>query len=132
VGQRGQVKDIADGYALNFLIPHGLAKQATTEAEDAHKKQQAHDAALNAKKNIELAAQIQKLDGSTAELTVRSNEHGHLFKGVGRSDIAKAIGNGVTSEMIADEKIIKEVGEHKIKIAAAGASATVTLSIVGA
>ena len=40
VGQRGTIKDISDGYAQNFLIPNGLAEQATAEKKTANQKVQ--------------------------------------------------------------------------------------------
>jgi len=129
MGRRGEVKEIADGYALNYLIPHGMAKQATSEAEAAHKKQQAADAASAAQKSAALADAVKKLDNTRVVMKLRANEQGHLFKGVGHRDIADAIGHGISPDMIGGDAAIKETGVYKIKITAAGAAATIDLTI---
>ena len=53
VGKRHEVKDVADGYALNFLIPRGAAEQATPERLASHEKRIAE---LSAEKEREEAA----------------------------------------------------------------------------
>ena len=74
---------------------------------------------------------IKSLNGKEFTVRAKANDRGHLFKGVGKGDIAKTLGSGVLSEMIVTEiGTIKEVGSHEIKIAAAGASATVKINIV--
>lgn len=129
VGQHGSIKEVSDGYALNFLIPNGLAKQATAEAVASHSKQQAAAQKAADEKNAATAAKLKELGGRQFSLKVKANETGHLFKGVGKGDIAKAIGVG--ADLISDISTIKNVGEYKIKIAGAGASATVILKVEG-
>jgi hypothetical protein len=62
VGQRGTIKDVSDGYALNFLIPQGLAEQATPEKIATHQKNQKialHKDVNSAKKFAEKALEYQ-------------------------------------------------------------------------
>lgn len=130
VGQRGTVKDISDGYALNYLIPRGLAKQATPDAlQDFEKNKAAHDKAA-AENHAKLIEKIKLIDGKTYEMKVRANEKGHLFKRIGASDVAKAIGPFVAPEMISGIETFKSVGEYDVKITAAGTAVAVKLKIL--
>ena len=130
VGQKGTVKEVADGYAFNHLIPNGLAKQATVEAMADHNRRKEIDAKVSEEKNAIIFANLKAIEGKKFTLKARANERGHLFKGVGKSDVAKTVGHGVRSDMIADIGTIKDVGGYQIKIAAAGATATVKFNIV--
>ena len=80
VGQRGTVKDVSDGYALNFLIPQGLPEQATADKVAAYNKQTAETAKKSAEKNAELAAKLRALDGKRVVIKARANEKGHRFR----------------------------------------------------
>ncbi len=79
VGRRDEMKEVADGYAMNALIPKGLAVQATANAMaalDARKKkettaQQAADA--------QYAIVLEKLAGRRIVVAARANEKGHLY-----------------------------------------------------
>lgn len=130
VGQKGTVKEVSDGYAFNHLIPNGLAKQATPEALNDFNRQKAINEKASAEKNSAIVSNLKAIDGKEFTLKARANENGHLFKGIGKGDVIKVIGNSIAAEMIADIGTIKEVGGYQIKIAAAGATATVKLNIV--
>lgn len=120
-GSTGEVKEVADGYALNFLIPRGLALQATKEALAAHEKRVAEHAA--AKKEVEerLVAAIQSLSGARVEIKVRATERGGLFKSIVPADIKKALGRSdIPEEAIKLSKPIKETGEHEVVLYAVG------------
>ena len=120
IGHVGEVKNVSDGYARNFLIPHGSAKPVT----DGIMKEVE---AIKAKKlqAIELAkSQAQqlagKLEGIKVTLAGRANEQGTLFAGIEAKDIAKAVSHtaGVKIEpthVLLDEHI-KSLGEHPVKI----------------
>ncbi len=133
VGQRGTVKEVSDGYAMNSLIPKGLAVQATperiAEVAAAHKKDVEEKALREAKIN----ADIKSLEGSRFELSVRTTQKGGLFKSITAPDIVKLIAAEkkvtVPAESIALPKPIKEIGEYEIKIKTAGSSAGITLAI---
>lgn len=133
VGQKGGVKDVSDGYALNFLFPKKLAEQATKE------KFAAHEAAreLEAKKRVhemhELATTVQSLEGGRIEITARATEKGGLFKAIGAEDIARAVQSQkqktVPLETIQLNKPLKEVGEHPVVIVSGNARAHVTIVV---
>jgi large subunit ribosomal protein L9 len=98
-GKKGEVKNVADGYAHNFLIKQGLAVEATTssvsqlEGQKNKEKKQAAEELEEAKK---LKGTLESL---TVEMKAKSGEGGRLF-------------GSITSKQIADE--LKKT--HKIKV----------------
>src|SRR3989338_4758137 len=132
-GRAGEVKDIADGYALNFLIPRGLAKQATKEALAEHTKVQAALAAEKERREANLKEAIQRLRGARIELGVRATEKGGLFKAIGQKEIADALQKqksvSIPEEGISPLEPVKTTGDHIIKISALGAETEILLKI---
>lgn len=98
-GKKGEVKNVADGYAHNFLLKQGLAVEATNssvsqlEGQKNKEKKQAQEELEDAKK---LKAALEEL---TVEMTAKSGEGGRLF-------------GSITSKQIADQ--LKKT--HKIKV----------------
>ncbi|MBC7836548.1 50S ribosomal protein L9, partial [Acetobacteraceae bacterium] len=91
VGQHGEVKDVADGYAFNFLFPQKLAEPATEEKiKNLETQKQAHEAEIQ-KGEEELTAKIMSLRGKRVALQSRATEKGGLFKSIVAKDIIKAI-----------------------------------------
>src|SRR3989344_6415282 len=125
VGQHGTIKEVADGYALNFLIARGLAVQATPEKVAAHEAAQKREGVAREEMNKALTATIQSLEGARVEIKARATEKGGLFKSITAADIKKAMGKDIPEDAIQLEKTIKEVGEYSIKISAAGAESTI-------
>lgn len=133
VGKKHDTKTVADGFALNSLIPQGLAEVATDKAlarvalikkqEEADKKVQADLLAKN----------LKSIHDAVVSVTVGANEKGHLFAGIHANEIVPLIKSqtqiDVLPEFIVLEKPIKEVGEHKIDIKVQGKSATFTLVV---
>ncbi|MBM7704202.1 50S ribosomal protein L9 [Metabacillus iocasae] len=98
-GKKGETKNVADGYAHNFLLKQGLAVEATggnLKALEAQKNKAKQEAAEELEKSKELKEELEKL---TVELKAKSGEGGRLF-------------GSITSKQIADELQKK----HKIKI----------------
>jgi len=98
-GKKGDVKNVADGYAHNFLLKQGLAVEANAANEstlNAQKKKEEKNAAEELEESKQLKA---KIDEITVELTAKSGEGGRLF-------------GSITSKQIAEELQKK----HKIKI----------------
>jgi large subunit ribosomal protein L9 len=133
VGQRGNVKEIADGYALNFLIPNGLAEQATSEKVAAHAAAQKRESLAHEKEVQALVAKIESLEGARIEFSVRATEKGGLFKSLGVADIQRSIqvqkNIDIPVSTIVLEKPIKEVGEHALELKTPGALARLTIVV---
>jgi large subunit ribosomal protein L9 len=133
IGQRGQVKDVADGYGLNHLIPNGLAEQATPEKIKQHAAAQQKNEAAREQERQALTEKVQSLEDARIEVSVRATEKGGLFKSFGALDIQKAIEEQKRIELpveaIVLEKPIKEIGEYHIEIKTTGAKAGLALII---
>ncbi len=120
VGKKYETKDISDGYAINLLIPKGLAVPATSEML---KKISLERSVIDGEKKIHdelLHKNMLALDGITVSMVEKANEKGHLFAGVHVIEIVKAILNQtriqIPSELIVLDKPIKEIGIHEIML----------------
>ena len=132
VGKRYEMKDVADGYALNSLIPQGKAVQATPEKIAALKKKMLSDSTEKAAKKTQLAAALKKIDGKRIVIKARANLKGHLFKGVTKQDVISALSVFMTVDPEMIEGIaapLKDKGEYTIQIIAAGSKAAVQVVI---
>ena len=91
LGRKGEIKDVADGYARNFLLPRGLAREATREVLNQLQQQEAARQ-RKARQELEQARAIaQRLDGQEVVVRARAGENGRLFGSVTSQDIAAAI-----------------------------------------
>ncbi len=129
VGKAGTIKNVADGYGMNFLVARGLAVQATPEKIAAHDAQVKKEGEAHAAAEAELKRTIQSLEGSRIEMEVRATEKGGLFKSITAVDIKKSLGKNIPDDAVQLAKPIKETGDHQIKIASAGAEAKVVLVV---
>lgn len=91
-GKKGEVKDVAEGYARNYLIPNGLAVEATKsnlKTLEAQKKSAQKKAEHELEEAKKLKEQIEKL---TVEIKAKAGEGGRLFGAVSTKQIAEALG----------------------------------------
>ena len=120
VGQHGTVKEVADGYALNFLIARGLAIQATPEKMAAHEMAQKREVEARERDHVALVKAIQSLEGARVEITARATEKGGLLNrlqsAISQSDLEQK-GIKIQEEVIVLQKPIKQTGESKITLA---------------
>jgi|SRR3989344_304028 len=118
LGQEGDVKEVALGYVRNFLIPRGLAEEATPEkikAAEEKKAKKVQTAELDLAKAQELAS---KFNGQVIEVSARASEEGRLYAALPLAKIVaalKAKGLEVSKDSIKSSHI-KEIGEHLVKI----------------
>jgi len=116
-GKKGELKEVSDGYANNFLIKQGLAKKADNtalnenktqkEANDYHKEQE-RLAALEVKKQI---------DGRDIVLKIKCGDNGKTFGAITAKEIAEALNaNGIKldKKKIEIPEAIKLIGSYKI------------------
>ena len=119
LGKKYDVKEVADGYARNFLIILLIAKPATEKlikwAEEQRK--------LAIKKAQEQLKEVQKLasklDGQEVEFVVKVGKQGKLFESINQIKIAKKLkemGFDIKKTQVELEKPIKELGEFPVKI----------------
>jgi large subunit ribosomal protein L9 len=136
LGQLGDVVKVKDGFARNFLIPHGKAKRATTANLAEFEKRRAE---LEKAQNEALAqaqANGAKLDGLMVQITQKAGVDGKLFGSVTNSDIAEALkkqGHDVPKAAIRmPAGPIKNIGDTQLKVALhADVVVTITVSVLG-
>jgi len=119
IGKKFEVKEVAEGYARNFLLARNLAKPATLEAlewlemQKEIVSQQAED---DLKSMQELASSLDDLEVS---LSVKVGDEGQLFEAINAQKVAdrlKELGYSVKKSQISMEEPIKEMGEFPIKV----------------
>lgn len=135
LGKKGDLCEVADGYARNYLVPRGLAMQATkgviAQAESMRRSRGARD-----RREREAAEAIAgRLGGQRVTVPARAGEGGKLFGSVGTADIAAAIGglagHEVDRRTIVLDEPIKELGETEVSIKLhADVIATITVEVV--
>lgn len=133
VGKKHDIKTVADGFALNSLIPQGLAELATNTAlARIEKIKKQEDADKKVREDL-LSKNIKSLHDVVVEVVLPANEKGHLFAGLHTTEIAPLVKEqtriDVLPEFIKLDKPIKETGEHKIEVSIHGKSATFVLNI---
>ena len=116
VGLHGEIKNVADGYAINGLFPKKLAEAATPEKiAEIETTRAAHEAEVQ-KEAQQLDNKVAALRGKTVTVSGRATEKGGLFKAVHEKDVAKAIlgehALAIPEESISFPEPIKTVGEH--------------------
>lgn len=119
LGNKSDVLDVAKGYAMNYLLPHGLARVASKQeeqlAQDRKAKEQNRLADMVSKAQ-ELKA---KLAGAEVTLKVKTSDKGHLYGSAGEKDVAAALSkeHGLeVAESAIDMSPIKELGDFKATI----------------
>jgi large subunit ribosomal protein L9 len=133
VGKRHDIKDVNDGYAMNFLLPRKLAEVATPRAV-AQLEQR--------KKNVEIERDIQmdlllknleEIKGKVLHMSGKTDEKGHLFSGIRPRDIVEAMKKEYHADIdegaIKLQKPIKETGEFTIPIEIQGQKSSFKLVI---
>lgn len=92
-GKRGEVKEVPSGYAQNFLIKKGLAKEATSQAMGELRGQQKAKAKLEAEEKAEAEQLKEKMEAENFEVTIKakSGADGRLFGSVPSKQIAEAL-----------------------------------------
>jgi len=116
----GEVKEVRNGYARNFLIPRGLAGPATKENLARARVLAEREAKRQAKLDAEAQAYVEKLVGRTFTIEARVGETGRLFGSVTNRDIARRIqevaGVEVDPHIILLPEPIRELGTRTVTV----------------
>ena len=118
-GKKGQLVEVSDGYARNFLLPKKLAVPATAENVNTMKQQEKARQAQMAAEKAEAQALAEKLKGIQVKLAAKAGEGGRLFGAVTSKEIAEALAaqhglNIAKTKLMLDEPI-KSCGGYQIK-----------------
>lgn len=119
LGKKGDIKEVKDGFALNFLIPKGLAKRATQEKIAQLEKEKKEKETKEEKELKKIQEIVSKIDGQEITLKLKTGEKGQFFESVTPAKIQaalKELGFKVKRKQVVLEKPIKELGEFPVKI----------------
>jgi large subunit ribosomal protein L9 len=135
LGHKGDIVDVADGYARNYLVPRGLAMKASkgvvAQAEAMRRNRAARDARERAGAE-EIAG---RLADARITITARAGEGGKLFGSVTSADVADAIAAAAAAEIdrrdVRLDEPLKELGEVEVPVRLhPEVTATVTVEVV--
>lgn len=119
LGKKGDIKNVADGHARNFLFPKNLAKPATKEAIkelEKEKETETQQAEEELKKIEEIVSQM---DGLEFDVLEKIDESGKLYGSINEIKIVKIIkdkGFNIKKKQIKIPQPIKETGEYPVTI----------------
>lgn len=118
-GKKGQLVEVSDGYARNFLLAKKLAVAATPENINTMKQQEKAKKAQEAAEKAEAQATAKKLESITVKMAAKAGEGGRLFGAVTAKEVAEALSaqHGITinkAKLVLEEPI-KACGGYKLK-----------------
>jgi large subunit ribosomal protein L9 len=121
LGGLGDVVKVRDGFARNYLIPHGKAKRATKENLAQFEQRRADLEKAQAQQLSDAQGKAEKLEGLTVQLSQKAGVDGKLFGSVTNADVAEALkaqGFDVAKANVRmPQGPLKNIGEHLLKVA---------------
>jgi large subunit ribosomal protein L9 len=136
LGREGDVKDVKDGYARNFLFPSGAAVKADTGALKNWERHRAEREERDRVEKDQAEATAERLRGLKLEVAVKSGEKNRLFGSVTNREIAELIaheGIEVDRHAIHLREPIKTVGDHRVDVRLMpGLEVPVTVTVIPA
>ena len=119
VGKKGDIVNVADGYARNFLIARGLAVAETKKSLEILSDQKAVEAAEEAKREEEARETAARLEKMLLTFQVKSGKEGKVFGSVSTKQIAEALskqGIRIDKRKILDTSPIQSLGITKVRV----------------
>jgi large subunit ribosomal protein L9 len=119
LGYVGDIVDVSDGYARNYLLPQGLGKPATENNIRAIAKEKARRSEDRIKERTRLEQAAKAVENAEAVLAAKANEQGVLFGSITEKDIAanlRAQGFQTADEVVQLPTHIKNTGTHKVEL----------------
>ncbi len=118
-GKKGQMVDVSDGYARNYLLPRKLAVAATAENLNTMKQQEKARQARQAVEKAAAQATARQLEGVLVKIPARAGEGGRLFGAVTAKEVSEALAaqHGIEipkTRLVLDEPI-KSCGSYTLK-----------------
>ncbi len=118
-GKKGQMIEVAEGYARNFLLPKGLAVPATADAMNTMRLQEKAKAKADAEAKAAATEIAEKLKGLQVKVASKGGEGGKLFGAVTAREIAAALkeqhGVDIDSKKLVLDEPIKSFGSYQVK-----------------
>jgi large subunit ribosomal protein L9 len=119
LGQMGDVVSVKDGYARNYLVPHGKALRATKANLAEFERRRVQLEATNLQRKEEATKLARQVDGRAVVIVRQAGEGGQLYGSVNARDIAAAFtADGVTIErrQVQLPAALKTLGIHEVRI----------------
>ena len=119
LGKRGEVLDVSDGYSRNYLIPKGLAMQASPGAEAEATAMRRVEDQRNAQSRDAANALAQRIGATPMVIAARASDEGRLFGSVGPTEIIGAAAHAgieIDRRVVAMDEPIKELGDHSVTL----------------
>ena len=118
-GKKGEMKEVSDGYARNYLIPRGLAAEATADNINAMKLKEKAKAAQIAREKAQAEENARKLEGVQVLIRARAGSSGKLFGAVTSQEICDALKEqfdiDIEKNKIVQAEPIKSYGSYTVK-----------------
>ncbi len=118
LGRKGDVCEVASGYARNYLVPKGLALKSSAGAERQAEAMRRSGAMRRAADRADAEEIAVRLAPAVLTVSARAAETGHLYGSVGPADLVAAVeaqvGAVVDSKAVALEVPIRETGSHTV------------------
>ena len=118
-GKKGQLKEVSDGYGRNYLLPRGMAVEATADNLNAmHLKDKARQAQI-AREKAQAQEYAEKLGAVVVQLKAKAGSAGRLFGSVTSKEISEALaaqhGINIEKNQIVQTEPIKQFGTFQVK-----------------
>lgn len=118
-GKKGELKDVSDGYARNYLLPRKLASEATADNINALKLKEKAKAAQIAREKAEAETNAKKLGEVTVTVRAKAGDKGKLFGAITSQEISDALkqqhGIEIEKNKIVQAEPIKTFGSFQVK-----------------
>ena len=118
-GKKGQMVEVAEGYARNYLLPRKLALPATADTINTMKMQEKAKKAEEARLKAEAEATAEKLKGCQVRMTARAGSNGKLFGSITTQEISDALkeqyGVEIPRQKLVLQDPIKSFGNFEVK-----------------
>lgn len=119
-GKKGEIKEVSEGFAQNFLIAKGFAQAATPQVQVKIAKEGKEAKAKQEREAARVLAMKADLEKRVFTLSVKVGEQGQVFGGLHEKDVAKAISGklplSIDRHQVEISSPIKTLGEHQVKI----------------
>jgi large subunit ribosomal protein L9 len=119
IGKKGQILDVKEGYARNFLIPGGLAVEASGGAMKQIEEEKKASDRHKAKEKEEAQDLAKKIEAVSILLKHKAGDEGRLFGSITSAEVAEALKQknfNIDKKKIVLEEPIRLVGDYEVKI----------------
>jgi large subunit ribosomal protein L9 len=120
LGKKGDLVDVADGYARNYLVPRGLALKASAGAQKQADAMRRNREARETRDREAAQALAAQFDGRTISIKARAGGEGRLFGSVTSADIAEAVhkqtGADIDRRKLVLDEPLKELGGVDLQV----------------